>query len=118
MNTIDRNVELKFADGRKHKLRFTVKSIIECEKELANHNLLVTVASLAKKPLAIGDVYTLLKWGLLGAGSCEEQETDNLFLECVDEFGLVGVQGNILLALEKSGVIGKAKNKAALPEEK
>ena len=117
MNTIDRSVELQLADGRKHQLRFTVKSVIECEKELPNHNLLLTVASLASMPLAIGEAYALLKWGLLGAGSCEAKDVDDLFLAYVDEIGLIGIQGNVLLALEKSGVIGKAKNKAALPKE-
>ena len=66
MNTIDRTVELKLPNNPGHVLHYTVKSIIECEKELTNRNLILTVASLAASPLSISDAYTLLKWGLRG----------------------------------------------------
>ena len=67
MNTIDRTVELKLPNNPGHVLHYTVKSIIECEKELTNRNLILTVASLAASPLSISDAYTLLKWGLQSA---------------------------------------------------
>ena len=107
MNTIDRTVELKLANNPGHVLHYTVKSIVECEKELANHNLILTVASLAASPLSISDAYALLKWGLRGEKAYS-----------VEEMGIVALQTNIILALEKSGLIGKAKNKKALPRAK
>lgn len=118
MNTIDRMVNLELPDNPGHKLCFTIKSITECEKELINHNLILTIAGMAAAPLAVGDVFTLLKWGLLGSGKYSQDEVEIIFMECVDELGLVGLQEKIVLALEKSGVIGKVKNKAALPKEK
>ena len=60
MSTIDRTVELKLPNNPGHALHYTVKSIVGCEKELTNHNLILTVASLAASPLSISDAYALL----------------------------------------------------------
>lgn len=118
VNTIDRTVELKLANNPGHVLHYTVKSIVECEKELANHNLILTVASLAASPLSISDAYALLKWGLRGEKAYSDDDVDAVFMDCVEEMGVVALQTNIILALEKSGLIGKAKNKKALPQAK
>lgn len=118
MNTIDRTVELKLPNNPGHVLHYTVKSIVECEKELTNHNLILTVASLAASPLSISDAYALLKWGLHGEKAYSDDDVDAVFMDCVEEMGVVALQTNIILALEKSGLIGKAKNKKALPRAK
>lgn len=118
MNTIDRTVELKLPNNPGHALHYTVKSIVGCEKELTNHNLILTVASLAASPLSISDAYALLKWGLRGEKAYSDDDVDTVFMDCVEEMGIVALQTNIILALEKSGLIGKAKNKKALPRAK
>lgn len=118
MNTIDRTVELKLPNNPGHVLHYTVKSIIECEKELTNRNVILTVASLAASPLSISDAYTLLKWGLRGEKVYSDDDVDAVFMACVEEMGVVALQGNLILALEKSGLIGKKKNKKALPRAK
>ena len=111
MNTIDRTVELKLPNNPGHVLHYTVKSIIECEKELTNRNLILTVASLAASPLSISDAYTLLKWGLRGEKAYSDDDVDAVFMDCVEEMGIVALQTNLILALEKSGLIGKKKTK-------
>lgn len=118
MNPIDRTVTLELPDNPGRKLCFTIKSIAMCERELLNHNLLLTIAEMKNAPLAIGDIFTLFKWGLRGSEEYSEDEAEIIFLEAIDDLGLVKLQEAIILALEKSGIIGKAKNKKALPQAK
>ena len=118
MNPIDRIVDLELPDNPGRKLRFTIKSVVECEKELSNNNLILTIAGLTKTPLPVRDIFTLFKWGLRGTEDYSQNEVEIIFMEAVDDLGLVGIQEKIILALEKSGVIGKAKKQKALPKKK
>lgn len=116
MNTIDRYEA--FTLGRaEHRLMFTVKSTMLCEKELASKNLITTIAGLATGPLSIGDAYTLFKWGLLGSKQYKENEIDELFGEYLEEYGMVALQSLIAGAVNKSGLLGMGKNATALPQE-
>lgn len=111
MNVLDRSAVIKAGD-KEYKLIFPIKSIIGCEKELENKNMIMTFAGLGQRALSIGDTYALLKWGLLGNKKYTVSEIDNIFAECLEEPGIVGVQTAITEALVKSGLLGK--NAAAL----
>lgn len=107
MNTIDRYAEFE-VDGKKYKLLMTLKSILGCEKELANGNLITTMAALKVQPLSLGDAYAIMKWGLYGAGECKkEEEVDAIFMECMEGPGLPLIQQVTLEAIVKSGFAGK-----------
>ena len=108
-NILDRSQAFSL-NGENHEFKFTVKAIIMCEKELESHNLLTTMASMAKAPLSIGDAYTLFKWGLLGAKQYKEDEIEALFIQYIENIGMVGLQTDLLNAVYKSGLMGNAKN--------
>lgn len=107
MNTIDRFAEIVVGE-KKYKLLLTIKSILMCEKELANGNLITTMAALKVQPLCVGDAYAIMKWGLLGSGECKkEEEIDKIFMECLEGPGLPAIQQAALEAIVKSGFAGK-----------
>ncbi|MGM9582167.1 MAG: GTA-gp10 family protein [Phascolarctobacterium sp.] len=107
MNTLDRYAEFE-VDGKKYKLLMTLKSILNCEKELANGNLITTMAALKVQPLSLGDAYAIMKWGLFGAGECKkEEEVDEMFAACLEGPGIATIQQVALEAIVKSGFAGK-----------
>ena len=107
MNTIDRYAEFEVA-GKKYKLLMTLKSILNCEKELANGNLITTMAALKEQPLSLGDAYAIMKWGLYGAGECKnEEEVDEIFAAWMEGPGIAAIQEVALKAIVKSGFAGK-----------
>ena len=110
MNTVLDRGQAFTLEGANHEFRFTVKAIIMCEKELTSHNLLTTMASMATVPLSVGDAFTLFKWGLLGAKQYKEDEIEALFIQYVENIGMVGLQTDLVSAVAKSGLMGKEKN--------
>jgi len=115
MNTIDKVVRML----DKYDLKFTIKSIVMAEKELVGHSVLQVFANMAPaegRIFGLGDVYTLLKWGLLGADvKLSAEDVDNVFCEAVEEIGLDGVAENVFAALAKSGLVKfqERKNQSA-----
>ena len=72
--------------GKEYKVRFTVKSIFNLEKELGE-SLLVTLGRLQNGvTIPLHTVYSLLRWGLAGGGTVlSDDELDNLFTQLMAE---------------------------------
>lgn len=111
MNVIDRSMSIKSGDNV-YRIIFTIKSIISCERELENKNIIMTLAKMERGVLSLGDTYAMLRWGLWGDKKYTEAEIDSIFAQCLDDPGVVGIQRAVVEALTKSGFLGK--NIAAL----
>ena len=101
-------------DGKKYKMCLKNRCVFAAESELANGNLLTTVANM---PLSFQDMFTLFKWALIGGGQkfADDDEAFELYVKAVEELGNVAVFAPVYVAIQKSGLLtnGTKKVKAA-----
>lgn len=108
-NTLERYTEIEI-NGKKHRFQYTIRSIINAEKELDTRSILTTIAA---PPLSFADSFTFFKAGLLGGGAkISDDEVENLLLDYLDSSNLGDLQTLILDALVRSGTLGKLDNNA------
>lgn len=101
---LDNYVEVEI-DGAKYKLCLKNLYAFMAEKELASGKLLV---ALAHPPLAMGDLYVLFKYALMGGGhEFEEEKYFSLFISLNNAVGAVGFFNIILEVIQKAEIIGK-----------
>lgn len=112
----------KFVDitikGKTYKLCFPMKYVWEAERHLMDRSFaeLMRNVSTGKLP-AIGDVYIIFKYAILGGNAnLKEEDVDELFLQAVDDNSSSEIFRAAFTALEKSGAIGKQKKEPAAPK--
>lgn len=109
------DIEIK---GKTYKLCYPMKYVWEAERHLIDQSfpeLMLKVA--AGKMPAIGDVYVVFKYALLGGNAdMTEEKVDELFLQAVDDISSKEIFRAAFKALEKSGAIGRPKKEPAAPK--
>jgi len=114
---LDKFVDIEIK-GKTYKLCYPMKYVWEAERHLMDKSFpeLMLKVSSGKMP-AIGDVYTIFKYALLGGNAnMTEEEADELFLQAVDDTSSNVIFRAAFTALEKSGAIGKQKKDPAAPK--
>lgn len=104
---LDKNVE-KEINGKVYNFCLPIKYVFRAERELANKNLIATMAKISYEPLCYEDCYTLFKYCLIGGGT-KPEAVEEVFFEALEELTLPGVMNLTLEVLQKSGVFGKQK---------
>ena len=103
-------------DGKKYKMCLKNRCVFAAESELANGNLLTTVANM---PLSFQDMFTLFKWALIGGGLkfADDDEAFELYAKAVEELGSVVVFGKVYEAIQKSGLLSNGTKKVKAAEK-
>ena len=98
-------------DGKKYKMCLKNRCVFAAESELANGNVLTTVANM---PLSFQDMFTLFKWALIGGGQkfADDDEAFELYVKAVEELGSAAVFSQVYVAIQKSGLLSNGTKKA------
>lgn len=104
MSVLDKSKEITINE-KVYNLCFPVRYVFKAEHELANKNLILTMANM---PLSYEDTFILFKYGLMGGG-VKSEDVEDIFLDALGEHGFPKVFEILLEALHKSGVFGRTK---------
>ena len=100
--------------GKTYKLRFSVKSIFNVEKELDEGLLTILKKSSNDIVPQLNVIYTLLKWAIAGGGvALSDEELEAVFTGIMDEKKYPLVCKKLFTAIGKSGALGTPKKVAA-----
>lgn len=110
---LDKNVEAEI-NGKKYNFCFPVKMVFKAERELASKKLLQCIS---EPPMSTEDHFVLFKYALLGGNNKINEGIEDLWLDAIDQLTYAGVFEIFMLALQKSGVIGRVKKPEAPTEE-
>lgn len=95
-------------DGKEYKLQYTIRAIINLEKQLGNHSILDTLANI---PFDFADTFTFLKFALIGGGhKLTDTQVEDIMYGLFEELNFGELQALIIETLTKSGAIGKIDN--------
>lgn len=111
---LDKFVEIEFG-GKKHMLCYPIKYVWEAERHLSEGNFLVLVSRASKGiPPTVYDMFVVIKYALMGGDpKLTEEQAEELYIEAIGEKSLEDVARLAMLALKKSGVLGKDNGKKA-----
>lgn len=103
-NTIDRYTMIT-VDGKEYKLQYTIRTIIQMEKQLERKSILDTLAAI---PFDFGDTFLFLKFGLQGGGQkLTDTQVEDIMYGLFEELNFGELQALIIETLTKSGAIGR-----------
>lgn len=109
-NTIDRYTMIT-VDGKEYKLQYTIRAIINLEKQLGNHSILDTLANI---PFDFGDTFVFLKYGLQGGGhKLSDAQVEDIMYGLFETLNFGELQALIIETLTKSGAIGRVDSPKA-----
>lgn len=98
-------------DGKEYKLQYTIRAIINLEKQLGNHSILDTLANI---PFDFADTFVFLKYALIGGGhKLTDTQVEDIMYGLFEELNFGELQALIIETLTKSGAIGKIDNTKA-----
>lgn len=101
---LDKYVE-KEINGKIYKFCFPVKMVFKAERELASKKLLQCISEL---PMSTEDHFVLFKYALMGGDNdLKGVDIEDLWLDAIDQLTYAGVFEVFMVALQKSGVIGR-----------